>query len=81
MHKDMRKMTPEPSDHIVYFLRAGMLYLNSQPESQKNWGQVDVHPNDDYSDPMHMSSEFWKLYIIEWWCQQEDIYLKACESL
>jgi len=52
------------------------LYLNSPPESTKNWGQVNPNLNDYHSDPLEISSPFWILHITDWRRQQEETHSK-----
>jgi len=57
-------------------LTAARPYLNSPPESPKNWGQVILNLDDYHSDPMEISSTFWIPDIAEWWRQQEETHSK-----
>jgi len=57
--KHLPEMTPGQSDRAARLLTAARLYLNSPPESPKNWGQVNPNLYDYHSDPMEISSTFW----------------------
>jgi hypothetical protein len=57
-HNCRAKMTPRSSDHAARLLNAARLYLNSVPESPKNWRQVNPNVNDYHSKPMANTSIF-----------------------
>jgi len=67
MPTDVGETTPRRSDRAAHLLTATRLYLNSLPQTPKNWGQVDPNLNDYYSDPMEISSTFWIPDITDWW--------------
>jgi len=67
-------MTPGRSDRVARLLTAARLYLNSPPETPKNWGEINPNLNDYPSDPMEISSTFWILDITDWWRQQEETH-------
>jgi hypothetical protein len=52
-------MTPGRSDRAARLLTTARLYLNSPPETTKNWGQINPNLNNYHSDPMEISSKFW----------------------
>jgi len=64
------------SAHAAHQLTTDRLYLNSPPESQKDWGQINPHLNESHSDPMEMSSSYWLPDITDWWHQQEEMHSK-----
>jgi hypothetical protein len=69
-------MTPLLSDRTSCFLTAARVYLNSPPESPKNWMQVNLNRNEYPSDPIEICSTFWLPDITDWWQQQEEIHSK-----
>jgi hypothetical protein len=71
--------SPGRSDHAACLLTAGRLFLNSLPESPKNWGQVNQNVNDYHSDPKEISSTFWLPDITDWLRQQEDTHSKYAD--
>jgi len=74
--KVVAKMTPGWSNCTACLLTATTLYLNSSPESPKNWEQVNLNYNDYHYDPMEIRSTFWKMHIIDRWCQHEEMHSK-----
>jgi hypothetical protein len=46
--------------------------LNLPTKTPKTWGQINPNLNDYHSDPMEMSSTFWKPHITNWWQQQAE---------
>jgi len=74
--KNLAKTTPGQSVCAARLLTAARLYLNSPPESPKNWGQVNPNLDDYHSDSMEISSTFWILDIVEWWRQQDETHSK-----
>jgi len=77
--KNLAETTPGRSDCAARLLTAARLYLNSPPESPKNWGQVSPNLNDYDSDPMEISSTMWIPDIAEWWRQQEEMHSKYAD--
>jgi len=71
--------TPGRSDRAARLLTPARLYLNSPPEAPKNWGQINPNLNDYHSDPMEISSTFWKPDITDWWRQQEETHSKYAD--
>jgi len=72
-------MTPRWSDHAARWLIASRLYLNSPQDAQKDWGQINTNHSDYHSNPLEISSAFWRLDITDWWCQQEETYSKYAD--
>jgi hypothetical protein len=68
--------TPGWSDPVLRLLAAIRWYLNSPPESPKNWGQVNQNVHDYHSNPMEISSTFWLLEVTNWWHQHEETQSK-----
>jgi len=64
--------TPGWSDRATPILTAARLYLNSPPESPKNWRQINPNLDDYHSDPMEISSTLWLPDITDWRCQQQE---------
>jgi hypothetical protein len=67
MPNNVAETTPGRSDRSARLLTTARLYLNSPPETPKNWGQINLNRNDYYSDPMEISSTFWIPDITDWW--------------
>jgi hypothetical protein len=59
MPNNLTETTRGQSDRASWLSTAGRLYLNSLPETPKNWGQINPNLNDDHSNPMEISSTFW----------------------
>ena len=74
--ENVAKTTPGQRDRAAHLLTGTRPYLNSLPESPKNWGQVNPNLNDYRSDPMQIGNTFWILDITDWWCQQGETHLK-----
>ena len=64
------------SDHTAQLWTAGGLYLNSPPESPKNWGQSNPNLDDYHSDPMEFMYTLWILDITDWWHRQEETHYR-----
>ena len=79
MSNNLVDMTPGWSDRAPHILTTARVHLNSPPESPKNWGQVNTNLNDYHSDPMDISSTFWKLDITDWWLQEEEMHSKYAD--
>jgi len=77
--KNWVETTPGRCDRAACLLTAARLYLNSLPESPKNWGQVTPDLDDYHSDPMEISRIFWIPDIAEWWRQQEETHSKYAD--
>jgi len=77
--KCVAEMTPGRSDHAAPLLTAAWHYLNSLPESPKNWGQVNPNVNDYHFNPMESSSIFWSPDITNWWRQQGETHSKYAD--
>jgi len=77
--KNLAETTPGRSDRAARLLTAVRLYLNTQPESPKNWGQVNPNLDDYHSDPMEISSTFWITDIAECWQQHEETHSKYAD--
>jgi hypothetical protein len=77
--KCVAETTPGRSDRAVCLLTAARLYLNSPPESTKNWRKVNPNVNDYHSDPMEISSTLWLPDITDWWRQQEETHSKYAD--
>jgi len=73
---NVAETTPGRSDRPARLMTAARLYLNSPPEAQKNWGQINPNLNDYHSDPMEISSTFWIPDITDWWQHQEETQSK-----
>jgi len=73
------EMTPGRSNRAARLLTAARLYLNSPPEIQQNWGQINPNLNHYHSDPMEISSTFWLPDITDWWRQQEETHSKYAD--
>jgi len=71
--------TPGRCDCAALLLTAARLYLNSHPEAQKNWGQVNPNLHDYHADPMNITSTFWLPDITHWWRQQEETHSKYAD--
>jgi hypothetical protein len=76
---NVAETTPGRSDPAARLLTTARLYLNSLPEAPKNWGQSNPNLNNYHSDPMEISSTFWRLDITDWWCQQEETQSKYAD--
>jgi len=76
MPNNVSETTPGQSDRAARLSKAAWLYLNSPPEPQKNWWQINPNLIDYHSDPVEISSTFWLLDITDWWCQQEETHSK-----
>jgi len=74
---NMAEMTLGWSNLAKCSLTTNRLYLNSPPETPKNWVQINPNLNDYYSNRMEMRSTFWILGITLCWRQQEEIYSKC----
>jgi len=71
---NVAETTPGQSCRTALLLTAARLHLNSPPEVQKHWGQINPNLNDYHSDRMVLSSTFWITNIPDWWPQQEDTH-------
>jgi len=76
---NVAETTPGRSDCTACVLTTAWIYLNSPPEAQKNWGQINPNLNDYHSDPMEISSTFWLTDITNWWHQQEETHSKYAD--
>ena len=76
---NVAEMMPGRSNRAARLLLGARLYLNSPPESPKNWGQVASNVNDYHSDLMEISSTLWILDITDWWRQQEETHSKYAD--
>jgi len=76
MPQNMAGTTPRRSDRAPCSLIMARLYLNSPPESPKNWGQVNLKLNDYHSNPMENITTFWIQDITDWWRTQEETQSK-----
>ena len=65
---------PGPSGPAARLLTAARLYLNSQPDAPKTWGQINTNINDYHSDPMEISSTFWIPHMTDWRLQKEETH-------
>jgi len=79
MPDNVPETKPRQSDRAARLLTAARLYLNSPPESPKNWGQINPNLNDYHSDPMEISSTFWIPDITDLWRQQEETHSKYAD--
>jgi len=61
--------TPGQSNCAACILTVSRIYLNSAPETPKNWRQINPDRYDFHSDPMEISSTFWIPGITDWWLQ------------
>jgi len=75
--KNLAETTPGRCDRAAGSLTAARLYLNSLPESPKNWGQDNPNLDDYHSDPIEIRSTFRIPDIAEWWRQQEEKHSKC----
>jgi hypothetical protein len=66
MPNKVAETTPGQRDRAVRFSPAARLYLNSPPESRKNWGQGIPTLNDYHSDQMEISSTLWNPDSSDW---------------
>jgi hypothetical protein len=73
---NVTETTTGRSDRAARLLTAARLYLNSPPETPKNWGHINPNLNDYHSDPMEISCTFWIPDITDWWRQQEETHSK-----
>jgi len=71
--------TPGWSDRATHLLTTARLYLNSPPESPKNWGQENPNVNDYHSHPKEISSTFWLPDITDWLRQQKETHSKYAD--
>jgi len=74
--KNEAQTTPRWSDRAAQLLTAVRLYSNLPPEAPKNWGQINPNLNDYHSDPIEISSIFWRPDITDWWRQPVDTQSK-----
>jgi len=74
MPKCVSQLSPGQCNRATPRLTVARLYLNSAPESPKNWGQVNPNVNEYHSHSMKISSTFWFPDIARWWHQQEDMH-------
>jgi len=79
MPENLAEMTPGRSDRAPCLSHAASLYLNSPPESPKNWGWVNPNHDDYHFDQMEISSTFWTPDIAERWRQQEETRSKYAD--
>ena len=77
--ENVAETTPGRSDCAAYLLTAAKLYLNWEPESPTNWGQVNLILDDYHSYRMEASSRFWVPDITEWWRQQEETHSNSAD--
>jgi hypothetical protein len=76
---NVAETTPRRSDGAARSLTAARLYLNSPPELQQNWGQINRNLNNDHSDPIEISGTFWVPDITDWWWQQDETHSKYAD--
>jgi len=76
---NVAETTPGRSNRTARLLTAGRLCMNSPPEAQKNWGQINPNLDDYHSDPMGISSTFWIPDITDWWRQREETHSKYAD--
>jgi len=79
MPNNVAETTPGRSDCAARLLTATRLYLNSPPETPKNWGQINPNLNDYHCNAMEISSIFWLPDITDWWRQQEETHSKYAD--
>ena len=77
--KNLAKTTPGRSNRAACLFTATRLYLNSLPQSPKNWGQVNPNLDDYHSNLMRVCSTFWIPDIAEWWQQQGETHSKYAD--
>jgi len=73
---NVAETAPGRRDRAACTLTATLLYLNSSPESPKNWGRVDPNLNNYYSDSIEISSILLIPDITDGWHQQEETHPK-----
>jgi len=76
---NVAEMTPGWRDRAAPRLAAARLYLNSLPESPKNWEQVNLCLNGYHCEPKEISSTFWLPDITDWWRKQEETHSKYAD--
>jgi len=73
------QMTPGQGDHSAFLLTSTRLYLDSLPESPKNWRQVNLNLDDYHSDPMEIRIIVWMPDITGWWRQHKEMHTKYAD--
>jgi len=56
-----------------------MLYLNSPPEAQNHWEQLNPNIDEYHVDPMAISTTFWLPNLTNWWLQQDETQSKKAD--
>jgi hypothetical protein len=72
--KNVAKISPAHIACAACLLTAVRIYLNSPPQSPKNWRQVNPNCNDYHSDPIEISSTFLLPDIADWWHRPEETH-------
>jgi len=76
---NVAEMTPVQCDHTALLLAAARLYLNSQPEAPKNWGEINPNLNDYHSNPTEITTTFRRLDRTDWWRQRDESHSKCTD--
>ena len=76
MPNTVAETTPGQSDCAARLTTAARLYLNSPPESQQNWWQINPNLDDYHFDPMVIGRTFWLPDMTDWWWPQEETHSK-----
>jgi len=71
--------TPGLRDRAAHILTTARLYMNSPPETAKNWGPINPNLHFYHSYPMVISSTFCIPDITDWWHHEVDMHSKYAD--